>query len=384
MLTVHVGMPYFVLTSTGPLVQAWMAQRTSTGGHSHNSVYRLYAFSNIGSLSALVSYPFLVEPRLAVDGQSVLWSLLFCGFVLLQGLLAVLLSGNREPAAGFAPRTHGSQASLPAARPSRRRRANWLLLPALASVMLLAVTNHVCQDVAVIPFLRVLPLSLYLLSFIICFDRPGWYQPRWFAATTLGLVVAIGLVHQTPLADWMLLDAGLHLALLMSVCMVCHGEAARMKPHPARLTEYYLMLSAGGAIGGLLVALACPLLFTTYTELPLGIGLATALAAAVWIGYRGGSDTRASLRHRMRFDLRGVRRCRSALAAVGMLTAWLLAEGGPANVLASNRSFFGVLRVVDLGDCIGMMHGRTLHGLQLEGAAAQRPTAYYGPRSGIA
>ena len=382
MLAAHVGLPYFVLTSTGPLVQAWLARRrcSDEAGPSRSAIYRLYAFSNIGSLSALVSYPFLFEPRLAVDSQSTVWSLLFCLFAILQGILAIWLSSSQLSSAGDEP---APVAKAFVWRVSRRRRAGWLLLPALASVMLLAVTNHVCQDIAVIPFLWVLPLSLYLLSFIICFDRAAWYRPRLFACATLLLVLATILVEVTPLHDWMLLDATLHLSLLLAVCMVCHGEVARLKPHPSRLTEYYLMLSGGGALGGLAVALLCPLLFTNYTELPIAAGLATALAAALVIGYAVPRWATGLLAMPGRFDVRRVRRCRPALAGLALLTAWLLADSGPANVLASNRSFFGVLRIVDLGDCKGMMHGRTLHGLQLPGQNARQATVYYSPDSGV-
>ena len=390
LLAVHVGVPYFVLASTGPLVQAWLARRRSDGG-----VYRLYAFSNLGSLAALDSYPLVVEPWLAIGGQTTVWSLLFCLFALVQGLLALWLgsvlprsaasvdgasggrAGDGEPTTGLAAATPDTDGGRAGVRPSRYRRCAWLLLPALASVTLLAVTNHVCQDVAVIPFLWVLPLGLYLLSFIICFDRAGWYRPRCYAQATLLLVAAAAVIAWTPLRGWLIADATVHLGLLMMVCMLCHGEVARLKPHPRYLTEYYLLLSAGGALGGLVVALLCPTLFAGYRELPLCLGAATGLAAAVCLGYRSGTPLAG------RFDLRRVRRLRGGFAALSLLAAWMLSDAGPAGVQASSRNFFGVLRVVRFDDCTGMMHGRTLHGLQIDAPAALQPTTYYGQHSGV-
>lgn len=369
LLAVHVGLPYFVLASTGPLVQAWFARRRSDHG-----VYRLYAYSNIGSLTALVSYPVLVEPALAVDHQSLLWSLLFCGFALVQGALALWLGNVSDRKAGSSNVAHEPQSTL--VKPSRYRQTRWLLLPALASVGLLAVTNHVCQDVAVIPFLWVLPLGLYLLSFIICFDRPAWYKPRMYAWTVLACIGGLIGMSLTPLSHWMLVDAGLHLTLLMALCMLCHGEVARLKPHPQRLTQYYLMLSAGGAMGGLLVGLLCPLIFTGYTELAICMGVTAATAAAVLVGYQIASFGD------QRFDLRRVHGIRGGLVALALVVTWLSTDSSTAGVQASSRNFFGVLRVVRMDDCLVMMHGHTMHGLQTHDAP-QQATTYYGPDSGI-
>ena len=152
-------------------MQAWYAVR-----YPGRSPYRLYALSNIGSLGALVTYPFVFEPALDLPTQGSLWSVVFIGFGLCCAALAVAVS-RLSPAAGIG----GEQAGLPSESPGWRNRQHWVWMPALASVMLLAVTQHVCQDIVVIPFLWIAPLSLYLLSFIICFDRESWYRPRLFA-----------------------------------------------------------------------------------------------------------------------------------------------------------------------------------------------------------
>ena len=186
LLTAHVGLPYFVLSSTGPLIQAWLSLHESS-----HRVYRLYALSNVGSLGALLSYPFLVEPALSVSSQSIAWSLMFCGFVLVQGTVAISLLRIPQDRGQPAQEERVRNSQVDVIKPTLALRISWLALPALASTMLLVVTNHVCQDVAVIPFLWVLPLSLYLLSFIICFDSPHWYKPKWISAWTLVAIVAI-------------------------------------------------------------------------------------------------------------------------------------------------------------------------------------------------
>ncbi len=189
LLCVHVGAPYFALASTGPLTQAWFSRFQKT-----EKVYRLYALSNFGSLAALLSYPFLVEPFFSTIKQSLSWSYLFCGFALIQGLLAVRLmqtSQGESSAPTSTPRSDVDTGTNP--RPPFTRRLAWLGLPAFASVMLLAVTNHVSQEVAVIPFLWVVPLSLYLLTFIICFDRPAWYRAKWTSALSILTLFALPL-----------------------------------------------------------------------------------------------------------------------------------------------------------------------------------------------
>ena len=236
------GLPYFALSATSPLVQAWFSSRCPG-----RSPYRLYALSNVGSLAALLSYPFLFEPAFDLPQQSTLWSGASC---------STRLCVRR------AWRACGDVARPPSAAPWRtahRSRARywpdrlcWLALPACASLMLLAATNHICQDVAVVPFLWVVPLTLYLLSFIICFDQPRWYvRWLWAAAAALELVgvAAIDHLKQTDFRLSLVQELTVNLAALFFMCMVCHGELARRKPAPRHLTEFYLLIAAGGALG---------------------------------------------------------------------------------------------------------------------------------------
>ncbi len=275
LLTACLGLPYFVLSTTGPLLQQWFS-RTNPG----RSPYRLYALSNVGSLLALLSYPFFFETHFTRKAQAVLWAVGLVAYVVCCGWCALRLwkaeaSGQKpaqSPQAGVKdPEPQPSEASAINSQPSTINYLLWLLLPACASALLLATTNKMCQDVAVIPFLWVLPLALYLLSFIICFDSPRWYVRFPY---TLALIAALTAVCVALFAgiDWPLWkQLSVYLGALFVCCMVCHGELYRRKPDPTHLTAFYLMIAAGGALGGAFVAVAAPALFTDYYELHWGL-----------------------------------------------------------------------------------------------------------------
>jgi len=275
LLAATIGMPYFVLSSTGPLLQAWFG-RVSPG----RSQYRLYSLSNAGSLLALISFPLFVEPAWASTFQARLWSNGFVVFGLLCGTCA-WWAGN----AWIAETSPGNTAASDEPAPTLRRRALWLILPGCSCLMLLATTNAVCQNVAPIPFLWVVPLALYLLSFIICFDHARWYRRGPVAAATLVAVWLVAGLDEWP--DWFGLSLGTleqllaYFAALFGVCMVCHGEVVRSRPSAKYLTEFYLMLSAGGALGGIFVSLVAPALFTTYFECQIGLVLSFVVAGVV-------------------------------------------------------------------------------------------------------
>lgn len=266
LLLVAIGLPYFLLSTTGPLVQAWFA-RTYPG----RSPYRLFALSNAGSLLALLSYPLAFEPLLPTRSQSAAWGYGFAGFVTM--IVATGWYSLRSPASAAAPpagagsgletesiRSH----SLP---PSLWQLAGWVLLSAIPSVLLLATTNQICQEVAVVPFLWILPLSLYLISFIICFDRPQWYSRTFFGTLLVASTVAVIWCLVRFGGGELFMTLGSFLLMLFSACMTCHGELVRQRPEPRHLTIYYLMISIGGALGGLYVALCAPVLFRGFYEL---------------------------------------------------------------------------------------------------------------------
>ena len=278
LLAATVGLPYFVLSSTSPLVQVWFS-RAIPGGRP----WRLYALSNIGSLAALLSYPFFFEPRWDVVQQTGMWSVTFVIFVVLS------LYGawqDRRSIATTTDETESAAADEPDPGVPWWHRVLWVFLPAMASIMLLATTNEVCQNVAVIPFMWVAPLSLYLITFIICFEHERWYKPALWAVPAMALLfLASGWDdlsdawntllsrHDAPSflkTNFVSELAAFFLAMFVA-CMVCHGELTRLKPPHRHLTEFYLMMSAGGALGGLTVSLVAPKVFTTYTEWPLGL-----------------------------------------------------------------------------------------------------------------
>ena len=239
LLTMTVGAPYVMLASTSPLLQAWYARERREA-----DPYRLYALSNAGSLLALLSYPVLVEPFFSTHGQAIDWSVAYALACLASAGVALL----RRPLARIdAPQ--GAPAKTPWAV-----RWLWLALPACGTALLLAVTNHLSQNVAAIPLLWVVPLSLYLLSFVLCFEGRGWYRRNFFLRLLAVALGGMAYALQSALANLSLIVLiPLFCLGLFVACMVCHGELARLKPHPSQLTSFYLMVSLGGALGGVFV-----------------------------------------------------------------------------------------------------------------------------------
>ncbi|MGA2280206.1 MAG: fused MFS/spermidine synthase [Verrucomicrobiota bacterium] len=391
LLAVSIGLPYFVLSSTGPLMQHWF-NRTNPGV----SPYRLYALSNIGSLLALISYPVYFEAYFTRITQAMLWG---CGLVVYTvcgGFCAVKLwktaggggcitNGGRRKSkesesqeAGFQKQEFVSFNS----QPLTFDHLLWLLLPACASVLLLATTNKICQEVAVVPFLWVLPLALYLLSFIICFDNPRWYARLPFI---LALTAAAGgicwiLPKQTGIS--IELQLGIYSAGLFICCMVCHGELYRLKPDPRHLTGFYLMIAAGGALGGFFVAIDAPIIFTDYFELQWGLLLCVLLFLFVCLRDWNSNSFR-------RWRLPACIWLSVSLVALGAVL-WLQADKTASGLIYRSRNFYGVLKVFKrenrkLGaQCFELMHGETLHGLQFtDPLRASWPTGYYSEESGI-
>ena len=287
LLLATVGGPYFMLASTGPLMQRWF-NRTDPG----KSPYRLYALSNVGSLLALLSYPFVFEPMLKLKQQASNWGTGYALYVMLAAWCAVrlLVSSQRGQASATPAETVDQTASVEPPRveiaepkaPGWGMMILWVGLSAFGSSMLLATTNQLCIDVATVPFLWVLPLSLYLLTFIICFDNPQWYDRRVFG---LALLVAI------PAAIWVLeedVDVAIsdqiwiYSAVLFACCMTCHGELVSCRPHPKYLTLFFVLVSAGGAVGGLFVAIAATRFFLGYWEYHISLIGCCAITLIAW------------------------------------------------------------------------------------------------------
>jgi len=377
-LAASVGLPYLALAATSPLLQAWFSMT-----HPGASPYRLYALSNAGSLLALASYPFVIEPLLRLKTQSTAWSGAFVAFAVLCAACAIRL-WRTKPAADVIAGPADQAAE--AARPRLKTVLLWVALPACGSVMLLAITNQLSMNVSVVPFLWVLPLSLYLMSFIVCFqsDRLYW-RPVFWPLLALGAGSIIGLLYWDIRAGliWQIVGYGVG---LFGCCMVCHGELARLKPNPRHLTWFYLMSSAGGAIGGLLVTLLAPLVLRGYFELHIGLWACFLLAIlAFW-------HERAPLWRHRRGWVVGAFGLASAAVLVGLgIGLGVNVKDESASAVAISRNFYGVLKVIgiyapDDPDLAyhSLWHGRVVHGSQIsKGPFHTRPTEYFWENTGV-
>ncbi len=322
-------------------MQAWLSRYLVD-----QRVYRLYAISNCGSLLALVSYPFVVEPLLSVTWQSTIWCWLFGSFVLLQTLIALKMIVRR-------PKTqhHSDELNSPSVIPvTNRRRFGWVALSTTASVLLLTTTTHVCQDVAVVPFFWVLPLSLYLISFIISFDSNRIYYPKVFATLALISLVLIQLSTKMPASPRLIVDASASVLFMFFACVLCHGEVARMKPPVSHLTQYYLMISAGGAIGGLLVAVLCPAIFDDYFERSIAL---TAGGSVAFVLYFATRTWRSQF-----YDWRFASGFRLIAGLLPVISIGAATQRTVPNTIECSRNFFGVLRIEGHKQETVMVHGQ--------------------------
>ena len=366
LLGATIGLPYFLLSTTGPLAQAWFARTFPAG-----TVYRLFALSNFGSLLALVSYPFAFEPWITTAAQSWGWSAAYVAFVALCAASAAYSIRGRSAVEAHEAVTVPNAGPLPAPRDY----VGWLLLSAMGALMLLAVTNHITHDIASVPFLWILPLTLYLVTFILCFEGSGWYQRRIFIGPLLVIVCALAWALHEERGIMDIKEAvPLNLVGLFVMCMFFHGELAARKPIPRYLTSFYLMVSLGGALGGIAVGLIAVKVFNTYYE--FGIGLVVTLLIAAYV---------TRVMHSAVPML--------VLAAVGFTGYHVYAYIGylAKDTRVMTRNFYGTLRVKDIGadgekDAVRrLMHGVIMHGEQFRDPERRRePTTYYGATSGIA
>lgn len=347
-LAMAAGLPYLCLAATGPLVQRWIHVAGA------RSPYRLYALANIGSLAGLIAYPFVLEPLLPLRSQALVWSVLYGAYAVGLGVLAVRLRPMRIQ--------DGS-----AAAPPLRDALRWVSNSACGSALLVATTNQMTQEVAVSPLLWVLPLALYLLTYIAAFAGDAYYDRRVLAvlasiAVPAACVVAALGLH-VPL--WAHLIAGM---AALAVCgLICHGELALSKPDPAKLTWFYACIGLGGALGGMLVTLLAPRLFSDYFEYQLTLAAACRVLLAA--------------------SFRSLPRALQASLILAVAVALLTFDAGRTpGRLARYRGFFGVLSVSESKEegKRTLTHGRVVHGYQFLDKARRRwPTAYYGAESGV-
>jgi hypothetical protein len=338
------------------------------------SPWRLYALSNFGSFAALLSYPFAVEPLVRLHTQTWIWSAFYVGFVGLCGWTAWRMRMMSMPAI---PAVAGETS----ARPSMWTVLFWLGLSTCASTLLLATTNQISQDIAVNPFLWVATLSIYLLTFMLAFQSDSFYRRTLFACAAGVLAPVACIVPSAAVGLGIRTQLVVYLAALFAACMVCHGELAHARPAPRYLTVFYLTIAAGGALGGLFVALAAPRIFTEFSEYPAGLAAACLLGFLGWL--RSGALALWTSRNL------AVRLPLMALLLGGITAAMAAVTMSRLPSLASVRNFYGILRVMELNDQNGplreLRHGTIRHGFQyLNPPQRSWPTTYYGPHSGAA
>ena len=278
LLLVTVGGPYFLLSSTGPLMQRWFSW-----SFLGRSPYRLYALSNAGSLLALISYPFVVEPAIRLYDQVVIWSVAYAvyGVGVMWCALRII---QAKPPTDVAPEMIQPkiETASVSTRPGAGRMLLWAGLAACGSASLLATTNQLCMDVAPVPLLWVAPLCVYLLTFIITFDSPRWYDRRVFGTLLVASAVAGCWLVQQTLDVPVPAQVAVYLTVMFACCMGCHGELVRSRPDPQHLTLFYLLISAGGAIGGLFTAVGAPLWFTGFWEYHVALAGCCLLTCVAW------------------------------------------------------------------------------------------------------
>ena len=388
LLTLTVGLPYFLLSSTSPLLQSWYA-RSRAGA----VPYRFYALSNVGSMLALVSYPALIEPKLTSTHQAMLWSAFYVMAAVVCASVALRAGVGSPNVRAWTEAPSGSDAGP---RSQLSDKLMWVALAACGSALLVAITTHVTQNVASVPLLWVIPLALYLLSFILCFDSTLWYR-RGLFLRFLGVALACMAYALSP--SFAVLPLGLLVGLyccgLFVCCMFCHGELVRLRPHPARLTSFYLLISLGSALGAFFAALLAPRIFAGHFELQIALGFCAVLVPIVYA-----RDPQSRL-YRVRWQPRWIALAGLSLVLVAGLISTAVEQSSRARVMV--RNFYGVLSVVDqLGPNViqiqnttgadsmerlrsrKLMNGSIDHGMQwLSPSRRREPTAYYAADSGI-
>lgn len=404
MFAVAIGLPFFAVSATAPLLQSWFAQSRHAFAA---DPYFLYAASNVGSIAALVAYPLVLEPFMGLSTQSIVWSLAYgllvlgiaaCGFL-------VFAEGRALPAPVDLPRESQASERIPWGR-----RLHWLVLAFVPSSLLLGVTNHLTTDIAAVPFMWTLPLVLYLLSFVISFSRRPMLKQRWMVTVQPYLVIVVVIGLWAAGKNWLPMLV-LHLVTFFVCAMVCHRELARLRPSPENLTVFYFFMSLGGLAGGVFNSILAPALFDSIIEYPIALALAcllrpsfkplaamrwkadigvpVALALVIWIvaemaGFDLSSSDLASVLALLivvgvvLFSFRG----RPLRFGVGVGAAFIVLSLllGPKDVLVRERSFFGVHWISQAdGRAINLLwNGTTLHGAQFnERRRWREPLGYY-------
>jgi spermidine synthase len=411
LFAVSIGLPFFALAGNAPLLQAWFART----GHRHaQDPYFLYGSSNLGSLLALLSYPVLIEPAASLEQQSALWSLGYKVLAVLVGLsgLAMLVSRISRPETQTQPDITANETAGSGSTPLSQCLA-WMGLAFVPSGLLVAVTSHITTDVAAAPFLWVLPLALFLLTFVVTFQRKPVLPHKAMLALQPITIAALVVSMYFPLGKHWLIFVAIHLAAFFISAMVCHGELVRRRPKVNDLTRFYLWMSLGGALGGLFTGVIAPQVFSTILEYPIMIVLALLARPGIFLSKPVTWMREGALMLVLLLLAAGPK----LIAGIEVISdapkfyiaiftvlgaAIILARPNPVrlaglvavtlisgNILVSEaargttyRGFFGVNKVVDTidGKYRLLTHGTTLHGAQrltVKRNAPPEPLTYY-------
>ena len=372
LLGITVGFPYIMVSTTGPLLQHWFSI-----SFPKKSPYGLYALSNFGSLLGLITYPILVEPYLDLKTQTWIWSAGYLVFAILCGYTAYSVRKLKP--------VIKESVQIKSAKIEKLKWIFWLLLSFMGTFMLLSISNKLTQDLVVVPFLWIIPLSLYLVSYIIAFGKPQWYNRKIFFISMLfilAMILKMELQFEYVSRDKPIMSTIIWYCLgVFNVCMILHGELARLKPKENKLTFYYLMISVGGVLGGMMSNFIIPILFNGFWE--VYIGFAGFVALITWVIMKGDLIKKSGSK-RLWF------RVAAGITFIGIIFSFVRVQTAYyKNVIASSRNFYGVLRVADDDNKSDnwyrkLMHGDIMHGGQfLKEEYKRLPVNYYGLRSGI-
>lgn len=386
-LVVAIGIPFLVLAANSTLMQAWFHRDYPTP-----TPYRLYALSNTGSLLALISYPFLIEPNLTLRTQATLWTAAYFAFALIAAYLALRTYRWMQSDEG---QQQESAASSLKNRPTVELYLLWIALAACASLLLVAMTNQLTQEIAVIPFLWVLPLAIYLLTFILAFAGGYLYSRPAYLVAFFIITIGSRMLLQVPSSN-LALQIFVYSLLLFVSCMILHNELYRLRPDANYLSSFYLMVAVGGALGGIFVTLIAPFIFSSgYWELQWGL-IASAILMVIVVIRERKPDSRKRPRKEDRQDTLWQRLRSPLMIGLGILILLQVVfvinymRSVSSESLLSRRNFYGVLRVWELNEeqpallAYQLAHGQTAHGFQFDAAQIRGvPTTYYSEHSGV-
>ena len=388
-LVVAIGVPFLVLAANSTLMQAWFHR-----DYPAPTPYRLYAISNIGSLMALLSYPVLIEPNLTLRTQTYLWTLAYVAFAAIVGYLGLRTYRGLQTQDAKGP---GQIKAEQVKGPTVDLYLLWVALAACASILLMAMTNELTQEIAVIPFLWVLPLAIYLLTFILAFGGGILYSRLIYLALFFLLTLGTRMLLQVPTTN-LALEVAIFSLLLFVSCMLLHNELYKLRPHARYLSSFYLMVAVGGAVGGIFVTLIAPFIFSTgYWELQWALIASGILMVVLILRERKPAPRKPSKKKRKSAGNEAFKSLLNPLViGLGILIILQLIfvinymRAISVESLLARRNFYGVLRVWELNKEVPellayqLAHGQTAHGFQFDAQEIRAvPTTYFTERSGV-